>query len=133
MREVVKAVIYRYHKYLLQLRDNDPAISYPNTWSFFGGGVDDGENFDEALMRELEEELSWRPDEVVFMNKSKNNKTNCNISYYLVHYKSSDHRLVLGEGQAMGWYTIDEVMGLNNISDEVLIVIKQAYNRIKSL
>mgnify|MGYP001327503498 CR=1 FL=1 len=46
MRDVVKAVIYRHHKYLLQLRDCNPAISYPNTWSLFGGGVDEGENIE---------------------------------------------------------------------------------------
>jgi hypothetical protein len=36
MHDVVKAVIYRKDHFLLQLRDNDPAVSYPNTWSFFG-------------------------------------------------------------------------------------------------
>ncbi len=42
MQEVVKAVIYKNDKFLLQLRDNIPDISYPNTWAFFGGGVDEG-------------------------------------------------------------------------------------------
>lgn len=70
MREVVKAVVYKDDKYLLQLRDNDPAISYPNTWAFFGGGVDAEERHEEALKRELEEELCWRPQELVFLNKA---------------------------------------------------------------
>ena len=133
MREVVKAVIHKDHKYLFQLRDNDASISYPNIWSFFGGGVDEGENYEEALKRELIEELSWCPDKLFYLARSTNKKVNCNIIYYIVQCEAPEHSLVLGEGQAMGWFTIDEVMGLNNISDEVLTIIKQACNSIKSL
>ena len=39
IQEVVKAVIFKEGKFLLQLRDNNPTIAYPNTWAFFGGGV----------------------------------------------------------------------------------------------
>ena len=38
IQEVVKAVIIKEGKFLLQLRDNNPTIAYPNTWAFFGGG-----------------------------------------------------------------------------------------------
>ena len=53
MREVVKTVIYKDQKYLLQLRDNKPSILCPNTWAFFGGDVKNGEGFVEAMKREL--------------------------------------------------------------------------------
>lgn len=133
MKEVVKAVIYKGDKFLLQLRDTNPAISYPNTWSLFGGEVDEGEDFDEALIRELEEELSWSPDEVVFLNKSKNNKVNCNITYYLVHCTLPEKSLVLGEGQAMSWFTFEEISGLCNIPEGVAAVINKASRYIKSV
>ena len=51
IREVVKAVILKEEKFLLQLRDNNPAIPYPNSWAFFGGGGDDGARHEEALKR----------------------------------------------------------------------------------
>lgn len=133
MKEVVKAVIYKKNKFLLQLRDANIAIPYPNTWSLFGGGVDDGENFNEALIRELEEELSWSPNEVVFLNKSKNKKVNCNINYYLVHCPIPEKNLVLGEGQAMRWFTHEEISGLSNIPEGVLTVINKASRYIVSL
>ena len=47
--EVVKAVICKNKKYLLQLRDDNSLITYPNTWSFFGGEVDENEGLLEAL------------------------------------------------------------------------------------
>lgn len=42
---------------LMQLRDDRPDIWYPNHWGLFGGGVEAGESPEEALCRELYEEL----------------------------------------------------------------------------
>lgn len=47
---------------LLQLRDNKPEIPYPNCWGTFGGQIEEGELPDAAIMREIEEELGYRPD-----------------------------------------------------------------------
>ena len=41
--------------------------------------------------------------------------TNCNINYYVVHCELPDHKLILGEGQAMKWFTIQEIMDLDSI------------------
>src|SRR5262245_59948450 len=42
---------------LMQLRDSNPAIFYPDHWGCFGGAVDAGEAPVAALVRELKEEL----------------------------------------------------------------------------
>ncbi len=42
---------------LLYLRDNNPAIPFPHHWDLFGGHVEEGESPEEALKRELQEEL----------------------------------------------------------------------------
>ena len=133
MREVVKAIIYRDQKYLLQLRDNKPGTSYPNTWSFFGGDVDNGEGFVEAMKREIMEELSWFPEKLFYLAESKDNKVNCNITYFLTQCLEPQHNLVLGEGQAMEWFTIDDVMELTDISDTVVQILKKAHKHINSL
>ena len=133
MREVVKAVIYKDHRYLFQLRDNNASISYPNKWSFFGGELDNGEGFEEALKRELLEELHWCPNKFFYIAKDTDKTTNCNINYYLVHCELPDHKLILGEGQAMKWFTINQIMDLNSICRPYVLkkIIKQADSLIK--
>lgn len=44
-------------RYLLQHRDDKPGIWYPDHWGCFGGGLDPGETPEDALRRELSEEL----------------------------------------------------------------------------
>lgn len=46
------------HKLLIYLRDNKPEISFPNHWDLFGGIVEEGETAEQALLRELKEELN---------------------------------------------------------------------------
>ncbi len=44
---------------LLYLRDNKPAIPFPLHWDLIGGHVEDGETPEEALVREVKEELNF--------------------------------------------------------------------------
>jgi 8-oxo-dGTP pyrophosphatase MutT (NUDIX family) len=43
-------------RYVMQLRDSNPNIFYPDHWGCFGGAVDPGEAPAVALVRELREE-----------------------------------------------------------------------------
>jgi 8-oxo-dGTP pyrophosphatase MutT (NUDIX family) len=133
VQKVVKAVIIKEKKFLLQLRDNNPAISYPNNWAFFGGGVDYGEKHEEALKRELIEELGWYPKKFKYLTEYRNKTVNCNITHYLMHYDLDKNKLCLGEGQAMNWFSSDEIMALNNKPDEIEIVIKMASQYLKNI
>jgi 8-oxo-dGTP diphosphatase len=42
---------------LLYLRDNKPGIPFPDHWDLIGGHVEEGETPEEALVREVKEEL----------------------------------------------------------------------------
>jgi len=44
-------------RYLMQLRDTDPQISFPDTLCLFGGALEEGEGPEAGLRRELREEL----------------------------------------------------------------------------
>ena len=133
MREVVKAIIYKDQKYLLQLRDNKPSILCPNTWALFGGDVKNGEGFVEAMKRELTEELSWFPEKLFYLAKYKDSKFDCINTYYIAHCEVPEHALVLGEGQAMEWFTIDDVMKLTNTPDMVVLMLKKAHKHINNI
>ena len=62
--EVALAMLHRDGRWLMQLRDEIPDIVAPGCWGLFGGHLDPGETPEQALRRELLEEISWQPPAV---------------------------------------------------------------------
>jgi 8-oxo-dGTP diphosphatase len=57
-RHVVSAILWTDdRRVLLQQRDDRPDLRYADCWTLFGGQVEDGEDPDTAIRRELAEEL----------------------------------------------------------------------------
>jgi 8-oxo-dGTP diphosphatase len=58
MKEIA-AIILENDKgeFLLYLRDNKPDIPFPNHWDLIGGHIEEGETPEQALVREVKEEL----------------------------------------------------------------------------
>jgi len=67
MKEIAQLLLFdRDGRLVIYLRDNKPEIPFPNHWDFFGGHLEAGETPEQALARELNEELgiemtSFRP------------------------------------------------------------------------
>jgi 8-oxo-dGTP diphosphatase len=55
----IAAIIFENDKgeLLLYLRDNKPDIPFPDHWDLIGGHIEEGETPEEALVREVKEEL----------------------------------------------------------------------------
>ena len=51
------------------MRDNKPGIPFPNHWDLIGGHVEEGETPEEALVREVKEELDIELKDYVFYKK----------------------------------------------------------------
>jgi 2-amino-4-hydroxy-6-hydroxymethyldihydropteridine diphosphokinase len=89
---------------LLQLRDDKPSIPYPNCWGTFGGQIEEGELPEAAMMREIEEELCYLPDNPEQYGKFHND------GYDIFMFRCVDSGLRLDgmqvcEGQRAGFFS----------------------------
>ena len=129
---------------LLQHRDDNPAISGAGLWGLFGGHLEPGESTSAAFLREMDEELGWRP-------RHFEHYLTRDIEYYAgepgyradvaytshvfaAHLDVPLDRLTLGEGQAMALYAPDAlpdaiVPGLAGIIED--FARSDAYKRVK--
>lgn len=115
VNHAVKALIYRRDgRMLLQQRDDTPDLPFPGYWTFFGGQVEPGESLQEALKRELIEELGCVPGRIgdelfqwAWLGKGAA-QNHC----FPVSCDIDDEILSLGEGQAMWWFPIEELTSL---------------------
>lgn len=57
--EVALAMLQSGDRWLMQLRDDVPGIVAPGCWGLFGGHLDPGERPEQAILRELHEEIGW--------------------------------------------------------------------------
>ena len=93
-------------RYVMQLRDVKPEIFYPGHWGCFGGAISEGETPLDALERELEEELEFRPQNSVeftrfdFDFSRVGQSRTCRIFYEVQVSDSEVGRFVLHEGSA---------------------------------
>lgn len=58
MRHIATGLLFdKNNKLLIYLRDNKDTIPFPNCWDLFGGYIEKNETPEEALIREVQEEL----------------------------------------------------------------------------
>jgi 8-oxo-dGTP diphosphatase len=71
MMKEIAAIILENNKgeFLLYLRDNKPDIPFPDHWDLIGGHIEEGETPEEALIREVKEELDIDLKDYTFYKK----------------------------------------------------------------
>lgn len=95
---------------LLQQRDDKPDLRYAGYWTFFGGAVEDGEHPEEAIRRELVEELELDDQPLTFwwayecpVRTVPGEVVTINHMYYGTLSRPLE-ALTLHEGQAMRFF-----------------------------
>ena len=98
---VVAAIIKKDNLYLIVQRNKHKYLGLK--WEFPGGKVESGETFEEALLREIEEELSIVINvyEKIAEEKYKDNKINIILHYFLCSQKSGT--IKLNEHEDFAW------------------------------
>ena len=100
---VVAAIIKENNKYLIVQRNKNKHLGLK--WEFPGGKVGINESNEEALQREIKEELNIIIDvkKKIAKKKYKDEKINIILHYYICHIKNGNIRL--NEHQNSKWLT----------------------------
>lgn len=113
---------------LLLLRDDDAAIPYPNMWDIPGGKVEDGESPEEAVRREMNEEMGLI--DLGKINLFKIYKSENLVDY--IFWKRKDINLDeidLTEGQRIEYFSIDRIRN-TKLAFNYNLVLEEFFNEI---
>ena len=105
--EVAIAIIYQDDRFLMQLRDDLPTILFPGHWGFFGGHLEPGEDPETGVLRELQEEIDYRPTTITLFERREDERVIRH--FYHTELTVSVADLKLNEGQDLGLCTIEDV------------------------
>ncbi len=110
MKQVAKIIIHNNKEFLLQLRDDNPHIKFPLHWNLLGGVVEEGEDPENTLRRELQEELGISIENVTLFTIEEHNET----KQYIFSARSTidPSRIKLNEGLALRWFKDFELPSL---------------------
>jgi 8-oxo-dGTP diphosphatase len=113
MKEISQVLLFDCNRRLLvYLRDNDPAIPFPNHWDFFGGHLEAGESPEQALVREVQEEVGVKLTEWNFFRLYHCTRGDAYPNTKHIYWAQIDQscaELTLNEGQQLMSIGADEV------------------------
>lgn len=113
-------------EYFLQKRTQD-APTYAGMFGFFGGGIEEGETTEQALIREINEELNIVLDSFFFLGKFKSKSTILNC-YFIEVGISFEDEVMINEGEYGKFMSNDVIQSLKdcNETDKSVVVELEA-------
>jgi 8-oxo-dGTP pyrophosphatase MutT (NUDIX family) len=109
-------------RYLLQQRDDVPWLRVPGHWCLFGGSMESGEAPEEAMLRELLEELEYVPRQIRWFTEMgfvlpQLDVTGTRKVYFEIPIEPADiDRMVQHEGAGRGLFTLAELLQHDRIT-----------------
>ena len=109
--DVVAAIIIKDDKYFIAQRNRNKHMGL--SWEFPGGKVEEGESFENALKREIKEELNI---EINIKNKLgeenyQDDKINVKLHYFICSPVNGE--IILSEHEDSAWVTKNEFKNYN--------------------
>jgi 8-oxo-dGTP diphosphatase len=109
-------------RYLFQLRDDKLGLPLRNHWAFFGGEVDPGETPEKAVLREIEEELTYMPNNCLWFHEAlyilpRHHKQIVRKAYYSIKIEPNDiASMIQCEGADMRLMSVAEILALQRVA-----------------
>ena len=116
--------------YVFLQRRSDDAPRNPNILGGFGGGLEGNENNEEALLREMKEELEYSPKNHSLLGTFK---TDHSVSNYYVEKVNENFKgsIVVNEGKGGEWHEAIEVIKRDDISPNTKKVVQTMILEVK--
>ncbi len=118
-------------EFYLSLRSKN-AKQFPDTWSFWGGGIEDGENAEQTMLRELKEELDWVPNNYEFLGVFYDSMPNEKHIYFTEVDLYFESKIKILESQGGGFFSIEELKRNEKISKEDLDILLKLDLRLQN-
>lgn len=119
MRNIVNALLIR-DQTVLMVRRAPHRRAYPGLWSFPGGHVEVGETVDEALERELTEEIGIAPTAYRYVTSLRDPNVQDEDVIYHMHsvtaWTGGEPRLVDHEHTELRWLTTHDALALGTLA-----------------
>ena len=125
MKEIfVVAGIFIDHDKSILLAQRSAEKSFPLQWEFPGGKIEEGENSENALRRELFEELNIEADKMKLFDSVVHEYElfRINIEFFLINEWSG--KLLNKEGQNLLWKKLNDLTGLKILDADVPVLKK---------
>lgn len=97
------------------LEDRRKISKHGEDWSFFGGSIEEGETIEEALVREVKEELGYILKDYNFFleHRFQVEDADLDLTYYMFLAEMPDlKQLRVHENASLGKFTVDEALSL---------------------
>jgi 8-oxo-dGTP diphosphatase len=123
-------------EFLLYLRDGKPGIPFPHHWDLIGGHIEEGETPEEALVREVKEELDYDLKEFKFFREylCLEGDAYQNIKYiYSGKFNLPVEEITLLEGDRPQFFKKEEIPNVKFANILKRIVLDYIYNPLPNL
>lgn len=102
--------------------------------AFFGGGVDQGETFEQGFLREIKEELDYRPSEYKWLQDQQVKHEGVSYAkrvYWELVPDNFDNIIKIGEGDGGIWVNEEEIPNLGKVFEADAENIKKLFALLK--
>ena len=108
------------------------AKQYPNYWSFWGGGIENNETPEDALLREIKEELDWNPDQYSFLGIYYDSMPNEKHIFITKVDNDFEKQIKILESQGGAFFTIENIKEEKMIIPEDKEILNKVFKTVSS-